>query len=60
MLLSAIELPNNNTTDGFLEKLIDSSTNPRAYGHFWRRFWSIGKYLAFLHYLIIINSFQTL
>ena len=31
MLLSAIELPNNNTTDGFLEKLIDSSTNPRAY-----------------------------
>ena len=60
MLLSAIEISKQQYYSRISKKLMDLVEVLRPIGHFWKRFWSIRKYLAFLHYFMITNSFKTL
>ena len=55
-----LTLPKNNITHKFLKNWSILVQVLRVIGHLWKRFWTIRKDFAFLHYFIIINSFQTL
>ena len=55
-----LKFPDKNITHRFPKDWWIAVQALRLIGHFWKSFWSIKKCLAFLHYLIIINSFQTL
>ena len=51
---------NNNITHEFLNNRWILVQAIKLIGHFWKGFWSLRKYLAFLQYFILKNLFQTL